>query len=87
MKTELNSKDYVSFARRWVQESVDNMGVDELRDFVINALHEDMQEIYDDIGQSGVFDEMIEQVEGVFGNVANEYGLKQEDDFEDEEVI
>ena len=82
MKTELNSKDYVSFARRWVQESVDNMGVDELRDFVINALHEDMLEIYDDIGQSGVFDEMIAWDEDVFDIVAKDYDLTLEDDEE-----
>ena len=87
MKTELNSIDYVSFARRWVKESVDNMGVDELRDFVINALHEDMQEIYDDIGQCGVFDEMIAWDEDVFDNVATDYDLNLDDDFEEEEEL
>ena len=87
MTTKLNSKDYVSFARRWVKESVDNMGVDELRDFVINALHEDMQEIYDDIGQSGVFDGMIAWDEDVFDNVAKDYDLNLDDDLEDEEEL
>ena len=46
MKTKLNSKDYVAFARRWVAETVENMDVSQLRDFTINALHEDLEEIY-----------------------------------------
>ena len=82
MKTELNSKDYVSFARRFVKETVENMDATELKDFVINALHEDMQEIYDDIGQSGVFDEMIAWDEDVFDIVAKDYDLTLEDDEE-----
>ena len=82
MKTELNSKDYVSFARRWVEESVDTMGIEELKDFAITALHEDIQEIYDDIGQSGVFDEMIAWDEDVFDIVAKDYDLTLEDDEE-----
>ena len=65
-----------------VKESVDNMGVDELRDFVINALHEDMQEIYDDIGQRGAFDEMIGWDEDTFDNVAKDFNLTLEDDEE-----
>ena len=31
MKTELNSKEYVSFARRFVKELVEDMDIEELR--------------------------------------------------------
>ena len=55
MKTELNSKEYVAFARRFVKETVENMDATELKDFVINALHEDIQDVYDDLGQRGAF--------------------------------
>ena len=82
MTTKLNSKDYVAFTRRFVKETVENMDVKELKRFSINALHEDMQEIYDDIGQSGVFDEMIAWDEDVFDNVAKDYDLTLEDDEE-----
>ena len=58
MKTELNSKEYVSFARRFVKETVENMDATELKDFVINALHEDIQDVYDDLGQRGAFEDM-----------------------------
>ena len=59
MKSTLNDNDYVTFTRRFVKETVDTMGIEELKDFVVNALHEDFQEVYDDIGQRGVFDDML----------------------------
>jgi len=82
MKTELNNKDYVTFARRFVKESVDTMGLEELKHFVINALHEDIQEVYDDLGQSGAFNDMLSWDEYTFENVAKDYDLTLEDDEE-----
>ena len=38
MKTELNSKDYVAFARRFVKETVATMDIDELRSIVSQRL-------------------------------------------------
>ena len=87
MKTKLNSKDYVAFARRWVAETVENMDVSQLRDFTINALHEDLEEIYQYQSQRAVFDEMIAWDEDVFDNVAKDYDLKLDDDLEDEEEV
>ena len=80
MKTELNSKEYVSFARRFVKDTVENMGAKELKDFVINALHEDIQEMYDDLGQNGAFNEMIAWDQDIFKNVADDYDLTVIDD-------
>ena len=80
MKTELNSKEYVSFARRFVKDTVENMDAKELKDFVINALHEDIQEIYDDLGQNGAFNEMIAWDQDIFKNVADDYDLTVIDD-------
>ena len=78
MKTELNSKDYVTFTRRFVKETVDTMGIEELKDFVVNALHEDFQEVYDDLGQRGAFDDMIGWDEDVFLTVAEDFELELE---------
>ena len=78
MKTELNSKDYVTFTRRFVKETVDTMGIEELKDFVVNALHEDFQEVYDDLGQRGAFDDMIGWDEDVFLTVAEDFDLEFE---------
>ena len=87
MKTKLNSKDYVSFARRFVKETVENMDAEELRSFCINALHEDFEEIYQYQSQKAVFDEMIAWDEDVFDDVAKDYDLNLDDDFEDDEEL
>ena len=87
MKTELNSKEYVSFARRFVKETVENMDVNELKSFCINALHEDFEEIYQYQSQKAVFDEMIAWDEDIFDNVAKDYDLTLDDDFEDDEEL
>jgi len=78
MKTELNSKDYVTFTRRFVKETVDTMGIEELKDFVVNALHEDFQEVYDDIGQRGALDDMMGWDEDTFLTVAEDFQLELE---------
>ena len=82
MKTKLNSKDYVAFARRWVAETVENMDVSQLRDFTINALHEDLEEIYQYQSQKAVFEEMQAWDDDVFENVAKDYDLTLDDDEE-----
>ena len=82
MTTKLSSKDYVSFARRFVKETVENMDVKELKDFVINALHEDIQDVYDDLGQRGALDDMVSWDEDTFDSVAKDYDLTLEDDEE-----
>ena len=78
MKSTLNSKDYVAFARKFVKETVDRMGVEELKDFAINAIHEDLQDVYDDLGQRGVFEDMQSWDEDVFFEVAEEFQLELE---------
>ena len=78
MRYKLNNKDYVAFARKFVKVSVGTMGINELRDFVINALHEDFQEVYDDLGQRGALDDMLSWDEDVFLDVAKDFDLEFE---------
>ena len=78
MKSTLNSKEYVTFARRFVKETVDRMDIKELKDFVVNAIHEDLQDVYDDLGQKGVFDDMLSWDEDVFFEVAEDFDLELE---------
>ena len=78
MTSTLNSKDYVTFTRRFVKETVDTMDIKELKDFVVNALHEDFQEVYDDLGQRGVFDDMLSWDEDTFLTVAEDFQLELE---------
>ena len=78
MKSTLNSKDYVAFARKFVKETVDRMGIEELKDFAINAIHEDLQDVYDDLGQRGALDDMLSWDENVFLEVAEDFELELE---------
>ena len=59
----------------------------EFLNFVVNALHEDFQEVYDDLGQRGAFDDMLSWDEDVFLDVAKDYDLTLDDDFEDDEEV
>ena len=55
MKSELNSKDYVTFARRFVKETVATMDIEELRGIVTDRIHEEIQEGENTYGQSCAF--------------------------------
>ena len=78
MKSTLNSKEYVTFARRFVKETVATMDIEELRSLVTNQIHEEIQEGENEYGQSGAFDEMIAWNEDVFLNVAKDFELEFE---------
>ena len=78
MKTELNSKDYVTFARRFVKETVETMDIEELRSLVTDRIHEEIQEGENNFGQEGAFDEMMAWSEDVFLSVAKDFDLEFE---------
>ena len=78
MKTELNSKEYVTFARRFVKDLVMDMEIDELRRIVTNHIHEEIQEGENQFGQRGAFDEMIGWSEDIFLSVAEDFELEFE---------
>ena len=82
MKTELNSKEYVSFARRFVKELVEDMDIEELRSIVTNHIHEEIQNGENDFGQEGAFEEMWGWSEDIFNIVAKDYDLTLEDEEE-----
>ena len=75
MKSELNSKDYVTFARRFVKETVDTMDIGELRS---QRIHEEIQEGEDTYGQEGAFEEMKAWSEDIFLSVAEDFDLEFE---------
>ena len=78
MRTELNSKDYVTFARRFVKETVATMDIEELRGIVIDHIHEEIQEGENNFGQEGAFEEMMAWSEDVFLSVAEDFDLEFE---------
>ena len=78
MKSTLNSKEYVTFARRFVKETVETMDIEELRSLVTNQIHEEIQEGENEYGQDGAFEEMIAWNEDVFLSVAKDFELEFE---------
>ena len=78
MRTELNSKEYVTFARRFVKETVDTMDIKELKSIVSDHIHEEIQEGENNFVQEGAFEEMMAWSEDVFLDVAKDFDLEFE---------
>ena len=78
MTSTLNSKDYVTFARRFVKETVATMDIEELRSLVTDRIHEEIQEGEDTFGQEGAFEEMMGWSEDIFLSVAEDFELEFE---------
>ena len=78
MTNPLNEKDYVTFARRFVKETVETMDIEELRGIVSQRIHEEIQEGEDTYGQEGAFEEMMAWSEDVFLDVAKDFDLEFE---------
>ena len=78
MRTELNSKEYVTFARRFVKETVATMDIEELRGIVTDRIHEEIQDGDNNFGQEGAFEEMMAWSEDVFLDVAKDFDLEFE---------
>ena len=78
MKSTLNSKEYVTFARRFVKETVATMDIEELRSIVSDRIHEEIQEQENTFGQEGAFEEMMSWDEDVFLEVAKDFDLEFE---------
>ena len=79
MKTTLNNKEYVTFARRFVKATVDQMDFEQLKSLVIDYIHEDLQKSYDDIGQTAVFENMSAWNCDIFDEIAEDYDLELEE--------
>ena len=80
MSNPLNEKDYVTFARRFVKETVETLDYQELQSLVTNYIHEDLQKSYDDFGQVSVFETMSAWNSDVFDEIAEEYDLEIEEE-------
>ena len=76
MTSTLNSNDYVTFARRFVKETVATMDIEELRGIVTDHINEMIQEGEDTYGQEGAVEEMMSWDEDVFLSVAKDFELE-----------
>ena len=78
MSNSLNEKDYVTFARRFVKETVETLDYQELKNLVTDYIHEDLQKSYDDFGQVSVFETMSAWNSDIYDEIAEEYDLDLE---------
>ena len=78
MKSTLNSKEYVTFARKFVKDLVGDMEIEELRSIVSDRIHEEIQEQENTYGQEGAFEEMKSWDEGTFLSIAEDFELELE---------
>ena len=83
MSNSLNEKDYVTFARRFVKETVETLDYQELKNLVTDYIHEDLQKSYDDYGQVSVFETMSAWNSDIYDEIAEEYDLDLEIEEED----
>ena len=74
----LSEKEYVTFTRKFVKETVATMDIEELRGIVTDHIHEMIQEGEDTYGQDGAFEEMMSWDEDVFLSVAEDFELEFE---------
>ena len=80
MTNPLNEKDYVTFARRFVKETVETLDYQELKNLVTDYIHEDLQKSYDDYGQVSVFETMSAWNSYIYDEIAEEYDLEIEEE-------
>ena len=81
MTNPLNEKDYVTFARRFVKETVETLDYQELKNLVTDYIHEDLQRSYDDYGQVSVFETMdIKELQSLVTDYIHEDLQKSYDD-------
>ena len=78
MKSTLNSKEYVTFARKFVKDLVEDMEIEELRSIVSDRIDEEIQEQENTFCQEGAFEEMMGWSEDIFLSVAEDFELEFE---------
>ena len=78
MKTELNSKDYVTFQEGSSKNQLKTWRFEELRSIVTDRIHEEIQEGENTYGQEGAFEEMLGWSEDIFFSVAKDFELEFE---------
>ena len=73
----LSEKEYVTFARKFVKETVASMDIEELRGIVTDHIHEMIQEEEYNCGQEGAFEEMKSWDSELFESISKEFDLEE----------
>ena len=73
----LSEKEYVTFARKYLKETVASMDIEELRGIVTDHIHEMIQEEEYNCGQEGAFEEMKSWDSELFESISKEFDLEE----------
>ena len=79
MTNPLSMNEYDKVVRRFVDDYVNNLTPDQMREIISEQSHIDFENIRQDCGQSVVFDEMNDWDSDVFDEIAEDYPILLED--------
>ena len=73
----LSIKEYDKVVRKFVDDYVDNLTPDQLREIVHEQSHIDFENIRKDFGQIGVWEEMSGWDSDLFESISKEFDLEE----------
>ena len=73
----LSIKEYDKVVRKFVDDYVDNLTPDQLREIVSEQSHIDFENIRKDFGQIGVWEEMSGWDSDLFESISKEFDLEE----------
>ena len=73
-------KEYDKVVRRFVDDYVNNLTPDQLREIVHQQSHIDFENIRKDVGQIGVWEEMEGWDSELFESISKEFDLEEQSD-------
>ena len=76
----LSIKEYDKVVRKFVDDYVNNLTPDQLREIVSEQSHIDFENIRKDFGQDSVFEEMSNWDSELFESISKEFDLEEQSD-------
>ncbi len=73
----LSMKEYDKVVRRFVDDYVNNLTPDQMREIISEQTHIDFENIRQDTGQESVFEEMASWDSELYTNIAIEFDLEE----------
>ena len=73
----LSIKEYDKVVRKFVNDYVNNLTPDQMRELIAESSHIDFENIRQDIGQQSVFEEMNSWDSIIFEDIQKEFNLEE----------
>ena len=84
MANIMQMTEYDKVVRRFVDDYVDNLTPDQMREIISEQTHIDFENIRQDTGQVSVFEEMASWESELWADIATEFDLPDIEDMYDE---